>query len=171
MLTWAASAGAATYEYCVNAVSNHQTTCDTLWTSTTAANVTLANLLPGHTYAWQVRAVNPGGVTDSNGGWWTFSTLAAPDGFNKSLPANGAINQLAKPTLTWTSSRGAVSYQYCIDTTNNDQCDNNTWTGTGANTSVTLATALVNGITYYWQVRAVNAVSTSSPQMIGSASA
>jgi len=84
----------------------------------------------------------------------------APGDFNKSAPANGAISQPANPTLSWGASSGATSYEYCIDTSNDSTC-NTSWVSTAASTSVGLS-GLTPAASYYWQVRANNASSTTN---------
>jgi len=84
----------------------------------------------------------------------TPSTLPLPGSFSKSSPANGASGQPFDLTLTWGSSTGATSYEYCIDTTNNNACDGS-WTTAGAGTSAAI-TGLDPDTAYSWQVRAVN---------------
>lgn len=75
-LAWVASAGAASYEYCIDTSAN--ATCDASWISAgTATSVTPSGLLPGTTYSWQIRAVNVVGNTQADaGGWVVFTTLA-----------------------------------------------------------------------------------------------
>ena len=81
----------------------------------------------------------------------------APGAFNKTSPANGATRIRANTVnLQWSASSNAVSYQYCIDTSNDNACSA-TWINVGAATSVR-PTGLAGGTTYYWQVQAVNAV-------------
>jgi hypothetical protein len=117
-------------------------------------------LAHGVHYYWQVRAINTGGTTYANGGtWWSFTTLPLPGAFNKSAPANGAVNQLTNPTLRWGASSNAAYYQYCIDTSNNNVC-NTAWFYAGAATSKVLS-GLAHGVHYYWQVRAFNAAGYS----------
>ncbi len=82
-----------------------------------------------------------------------------PSDFQKSAPANSATDQLTNPTLSWGASSSATSYEYCIDTLNNNVC-NATWTPTAASTSVGLSN-LTPATSYYWQVRAVNASGTT----------
>ncbi|MFA5873369.1 MAG: hypothetical protein WC832_05335 [Anaerolineales bacterium] len=77
-----------------------------------------------------------------------------PGNFNKSAPANGATSQPANPTLSWGASSNATSYEYCINTSNDNACT--TWTSTAASTSVGLS-GLTPTTPYYWQVRANNA--------------
>ena len=56
-------------------------------------------------------------------------------------------------TLTWETSIGATSYEYCYDTTNDNACTS--WVGNGAITSKVVSGLSAN-TTYYWQVRAIN---------------
>jgi hypothetical protein len=81
-------------------------------------------------------------------------SIPYPGEFNLSGPVNTAINQPTNPTLSWGSSNGATSYEYCLDTTTDNAC-NATWISTAASTSVALS-GLIPGTTYYWQVRARN---------------
>src|SRR5688572_12330006 len=73
------------------------------------------------------------------------TTSAAPGAFGKSSPASGATGQSTTPTLNWTASAGAASYEYCVDTTNDNACSG--WTNNGANTSVALS-GLSAGLSY-----------------------
>lgn len=85
----------------------------------------------------------------------------APGTFSKSLPANGATRiRTNTVNLQWGASSNATSYQYCIDTSNNNTC-NAAWINVGAATSVR-PTSLAGGTTYYWQVQAINAAGTTS---------
>jgi basic membrane protein A and related proteins len=71
-LTWAASANAAKYEYCLKTVLSAACT----WKSVgTAKKVTLTGLLKNKKYYWQVRASNAVGIVMANGGVvWNFKT-------------------------------------------------------------------------------------------------
>jgi hypothetical protein len=81
-LTWAASNGATSYEYCYATTSG----C-TPSASTTATSVTLPRLSNSQIYYWQVRAVNAGGGTFANAGaYWSFTTVVAPPTFTIFLP-------------------------------------------------------------------------------------
>jgi serine protease len=70
-LTWGASAGATSYEWCASKTSGSCTT----WTSTSGTSASVGDLAPRTQYYWQVRARNGNGTTDANGGsWWSFRT-------------------------------------------------------------------------------------------------
>ena len=149
-LSWAASSGASSYEYCYAT-----TTGCTSWIS--LGNVTsigISGLTNNQVYYWQVRAINGGGTTPANTGtYWSFTTVvAAPAAFNKTGPANAATGVAINPTLSWAASTGATSYDYCYATTTG--CTN--WTSLGTVTSIGISGLNSNTI-YYWQVRAVNA--------------
>ncbi len=151
-LKWGASSAATSYEYCLDTINDN--TCNTSWVSTgSATSMALGGLAPSTTYYWQVYARNRAGTTDSNGGWWSFTTAAFPGAFSKSGPANGAT-KVAKPTLSWGASSGATSYEYCLDTVNDNAC-NTSWVSVGSATSKVLPD-LFPLTHYYWQVRARN---------------
>lgn len=160
-LTWGASTGAASYEYCLDLVVN--SACDATWVSTGVTRAAAAGPLSiGTRYEWQVRARNTFGVVLANANVaWTFTTLvpALPGAFAKTSPTS---NQTARPlalTLSWGASTSTTSYQYCVDTVNNNVCDT-AWVSTG-----TVRTAAITGLTartpYYWQVRAIGAGGTT----------
>ena len=148
-LSWGTSSTATSYEYCFATTSG----CSAFTPVGMNTSVALPVLNNSQTYYWQVRAITPDGtIPADNGNYWSFTTVvAAPSAFNKSSPANGATLQPTSLTLTWEASTRAASYDYCISTSN--PCSN--WTSSGTNTSVSLS--LSGSITYYWQVRAVNA--------------
>ncbi len=76
---------------------------------------------------------------------------------NKSAPSNDSTNVATPVTLTWTAYTGTDldRYRYCIDTTNNSDCDNSgNWTNAANSRSVTVS-GLAAGTRYYWQVQAV----------------
>jgi hypothetical protein len=155
-LMWAASTGAVSYEYCIDTTNDNA--CSG-WTGTGAnTSVALGGLLPATIYYWHVRATNPGGTTYANGSataFWRFTTQALPPGaFSRTSPLGGATNRFTTLTLNWTASSGAVSYEYCIDTSNDGTCSTS-WVSTGTSRTVTL-TGLNTSTAYSWHVRAVN---------------
>ena len=148
-LSWAASSGATSYKYCYASTSG----CTPV-TSTTSTTAVLSGLLNNQIYYWQVQAINADGTADADTGtYWSFTTVvSAPGAFSKISPTSGAIGVATNPTLSWGTSSGATSYEYCYATTTG--CTS--WSTTGTNTSVALSGLSVNRI-YYWQVGAVNA--------------
>ena len=83
---------------------------------------------------------------------------AGPPGlFGKRIPTNGATEQPA--TISWYSSSGATSYEYCYDTSDDSACDGS-WVSVGRSTSVGVSGLSAN-TTYYWQVRATNSLGTT----------
>ncbi|WP_345305509.1 multicopper oxidase domain-containing protein [Candidatus Villigracilis saccharophilus] len=170
-LSWEASVGADSYEYCVD-TNGANTTCDAPggWTNVgTALTAAPAGLVTGQTYYWQVRAINTDGTTPADADtWWSFST--ASGNFTKSSPANAATNRALAQILSWSTSSGAnagtVTYQVCVDTSNDNTCTpanaltipgttdvGGGWYSTGTVRNVALT--LNPTTTYYWQVRAV----------------
>lgn len=155
-LSWGASAGATSYAYCIDTSDNSN--CDSSWITSSGTTGAVNGLVAGTTYSWQVRASNSNGVTDANSStWWRFTVQAgaAPGAFNKSSPSNGATGIATSTTLRWGSSSGVVSYAVCMDTINNNSCDGS-WTNVGTARQAT-ASGFARRVTYYWQVRAVNA--------------
>ncbi len=89
---------------------------------------------------------------ENDGKIWEVSLGSSAGAFGKAAPADGISGQPTSPVLSWDPSPGAVGYEYCIDTTNDDACTN--WVSSGGATSVMLS-GLTSSRTYYWQVRAV----------------
>ena len=89
--------------------------------------------------------------------------LLPPANFSKASPTNGAGVAPAGQSLEWNSSVGAIDYEYCFDTIDNNSCDTN-WTGTywlgTYDTNVALQN-LPSNTTFYWQVRANNTAGTT----------
>jgi M6 family metalloprotease-like protein len=156
-LNWGTSSNASGYQYCVSTSA----TCPINgWIDNgTSRTVTLSTLASGATYYWQVRAWNVYGTTDSDGGWFTFTTQNSASSFNKSAPTNGATGQLISGlSLSWASSASATSYEYCTSSAG-PACPSD-WTTTGAALSATLNNLQPNTL-YYWQVRARNSGGTT----------
>ncbi|MBV6396821.1 MAG: hypothetical protein HFACDABA_02423 [Anaerolineales bacterium] len=156
-VSWAASNGATSYEVCYDTINNGA--CDGAWISNGASTSRiLNNLNAGTTYYWQARAKNIYGFTYANGGapgFWSFTTGLLPGGFTKATPLNGATNQVTVLNLTWNAASNADFYAYCMDTSNDNNCSN--WINVGANTSAAIG-PLAPNTTYYWHVRAANAI-------------
>jgi len=85
---------------------------------------------------------------------WTVATGTVPTALVKTAPVSGSSTASSSATLAWSGGSGATSFEYCVDTTNNNTCDTS-WVSTTA-LSATVNT-LVQNTTYYWQARARNA--------------
>lgn len=89
--------------------------------------------------------------------WTTDTSVCNPPGsFWKSGPSNGSTGQPNNLTLSWSESSGAISYSFCYDTSNNNNCDTS-WQSAGMATSVVIY-ELTPSTTYYWQVQAKNKI-------------
>ena len=86
-----------------------------------------------------------------------LQNLTLPAAFGKAEPTNGATAQPTARPLSWGSSTGATSYEYCLDTTNDAACTTS-WIST-PDTAVIVN--MVGNTTYFWQVRARNAAGTT----------
>ena len=78
VLSWSASSGANSYEYCLDIYNDN--VCNGTWTSTgTSTSAGLGGLPLSATIYWQVRAVNAAGLTYADGGaWWSFTITSSP---------------------------------------------------------------------------------------------
>jgi hypothetical protein len=115
-LSWQASAGATSYEYCVDSSDN--SACDATWISVGNSIGAIRNdFLTGTTYFWQARAVNALGTTYADGGagaFWRFTTsgTAPPP-----TPTNLVVSSISGTTVTlrWTPPAGAAPTGYVLE--------------------------------------------------------
>jgi predicted phage tail protein len=159
VLNWVAMPGAQSYRI-------YQTTPDqplnftvvqtvNQLTGSLITNATVAGLLPGRTYLFQVRAVGPNGQESPApaapiiaGGVFGQSPLPAPAGLVVSNPTGNAV------TLNWAAIPGAASYQVLQATSAGGPfLPASTTPVTGSSVTVTGLTA---GAPYYFQVVAID---------------
>ncbi|PKN90839.1 MAG: hypothetical protein CVU44_22460 [Chloroflexi bacterium HGW-Chloroflexi-6] len=87
-------------------------------------------------------------------------TSLVPGSFTKTAPTDGAFAGLLRPSFSWQASSNASSYEICIDTSDNDQC-NTSWVTGLTGTTYTPSGNLTLDTNYFWQVRAVNGHGTT----------
>jgi tRNA A-37 threonylcarbamoyl transferase component Bud32 len=68
----------------------------------------------------------------------------------KSAPADGTL-VTTSPDISWDTGSGAINYEYCLDTLDNDSCDG-LWISAETGSTAALS-GLTSNATYYWQVR------------------
>lgn len=163
-LSWVSSQGATSYEVCYDTTNDDQ--CSSWVNKGLSTSTSVSGLSPNTTYYWHVRAINADGTTYSDGSAgadWSFTTAGPPGAFTKSSPSNDAVWQNDSPLLIWTASSAATSYEYCLDTVDNDLCDL-TWQiasvdgqMSGPDGQMAKMVELEKETRYYWQVRALNA--------------
>ncbi len=157
-LTWNASTGEATYQLQVSTASNFSSTLVNQ-SGIGAVTYALSGLVNNTTYYWRVNATNAGGTS----GWSavrTFTTIAAaPAAPMLASPADRAAGVPMSPSLTWSASAGAASYQVQVSTASD-------FTSTVVNQSGLTepshtAGGLASNTAHYWRVNAVNGGGTS----------
>ncbi len=143
-LTWSASAGASSYDVYLGTSSSPP-----LVKNTTATAYAPGNLAAGTLYYWRVVAKNAGGTASSV--TWSFTTLVPPPAAPApTAPGNGTPDVSLSPTLTWSASIGAATYDVYFGTVSPPPLVTNT-------TGTTYSPANLEGsTTYYWQVVAKN---------------
>ena len=140
----------ATYEIRIDDVSTARNNIFPGLTSTGTSWDATADLVPGRSYRWQIRAVNSAGL----GAWSAFTnfTVGRPVPTGPIAPAGNL-----RPEFTWTPVAGATAYEIRV----------NDVTGAKANifpstrvtaTNWTPPADLISGRGYTWQVRAVNSL-------------
>jgi hypothetical protein len=150
--------GATGYVYCVDTSSHTigDDTCPAWMSAGTKTESIPLSLNYKQTYYWQVRADNGMGSTlADNGVWWSFTTIdAAPQDFTKISPTDTAVDQALTPWLYWwTPTNAGAIYEYCISSS--AACTGGSkWQPITENTPIHITTALPNGVTRYWQVKA-----------------
>ena len=120
----------------------------------TVVEVLSDTLMFGTTYYWRARAAH----AVNNSAWsnyWMFTTI---DTVNLVSPADAATQINRKPTLTWDSIAGAISYDVMYDTLSNFSTAT---TANVSNYSMFISTEFDKNQTVYWKVRANSSVDVS----------
>ena len=156
-LTWASVGGADFYTLEVNTAADFTGTIMFLGTMPDTSR-TIGPLFNNTTFFWRVTAKFVRSAVRS------FTTnLATP---NLTAPSNTATNQPLNPTFTWDPVAGADNYEIEVNTASDfNGTDIYTDTNLGNVTTFTLddpANTIQDNQTYYWRLRAKNAVGNTS---------
>lgn len=159
-LSWTTSTNAAVYEVTIDtdAGMNPPHTLQAS-TGTTSLSVAPGVLSPGVEYFWRVVAMNGAGSMHATPDPASFTTRIPPpppEAFTLLSPPHGETNVSTTPTLMWSPSLNATSYQVTVDNEPTMSMPFVLQTSTAA-TSLTIGPGvLAGGTTYYWRVVASN---------------
>ncbi len=148
-LNWSASANATSYDLYLGTSNTPGVYAQNLSGTSFAVSTALS---AGSTYYWYVIAKNGAGSAPASS-TWSFTTAAAlPGQVTLTSPGNGVSNQSTTPTVSWSASSNATSYDLYLGTSNPP----GEYVQNLLGTSFTVSTALSAGSTYYWYVIAKN---------------
>jgi len=151
-LSWALTSGATSYDIYRSTTKGGEGTTP-FQTNVTSTSFTDSGLTDGTTYYYEISAVNAGGESPLSSEVSATPQVPAP-GAPASVSANAGDGQIA---LSWSASAGAVSYNIYRSTTPG-AAGSTPYLYLAGWTSTSLTdTGLTNGVTYYYEVSAVNA--------------
>jgi len=165
-LVWNRVSDATGYEIEIDTASSFDSPVYSLYDSFTYSSIgkpykVIEPLLYGTTYYWRVRATNDIDTSD-----WSqvrrFTTSARPDWYSP----NTALENSAFASLQWYELKGSTDYEVEIDTVNTfdsplySMYNSFSYHATSQLPCVNVS-PLFFGTTYYWRVRAINAIDTS----------
>ena len=131
------------------------------WINSSSCVVT--TVLGDGTYYWRVRAVDGAG----NGSAWTSAwsvviDTAVPSMPILSYPGNGRVISDTTPYVDWSDATDATTVHYQVQVDNDPGFTSLAFTRTWVNSSSCVVTTVLSPGTYYWRVRAVDAVGNTS---------
>jgi parallel beta-helix repeat protein len=150
-LTWAASAGATSYDVLRSTVSGGPYTL--VKSGIVGTSYVDAGLTNGTTYYYVVQAANAGSTSPNSA--QVSATPVAPPAAPTNVVATASNAQVS---LTWAASAGATSYNVLRATASGGPY---TLVKSGTVATSYVDQGLTNGTTYYYVVQAVNAGGTS----------
>ena len=177
-LNWDSHSGVDFYEVQVDTVltfnsSAFQTQLETYLNSSNSNTDTqhyIDDLFFGETYYWRVRAINAVDTTE----WSVVRSFDVRDYVNLSSPADNSL-QWAGLNLNWDSHSGVDFYEVQVDTVltfNSSAFQTQLETYLNSSNSNTDTQHFIDdlffGETYYWRVRAINAVDTTEWSVVRS---
>ncbi len=153
VLAWQVADQAYTYDVHISAHADFSSAAF-LRQRLPGTTVDAAGLAYGTTYYWRVRASNPIGTGPwSASGHFTTKVLAAPSSPVMISPEDGADGVPLRVTLSWAPVEGAAGYDVQVADFGLLVADVSGLAGTSREVTVPRGRT-----TYYWRVRAVNAV-------------
>jgi len=159
-LSWNASSGATSYNIQV-ATDNSFTSFVYNQSGLTSTSQQVSGLSNLTTYYWRVSATNTQGTSN----WsivWSFTTIGTvPIVPTLISPTNGAINQSVSPTLSWSASSGATSYNLQVATDSSFAVSSLIISENTGNNTTKQISGLSKNTTYYWKVAGVNSIGNS----------
>jgi hypothetical protein len=158
-LSWNASSGATSYTVQLSTSAGFSSfVLNQSGVTSTVINV--PGLANSTQYFWRVNATSPGGPTAFSS-VFSFTTAApAPAPPTLVSPANGITGIATNPTLSWSASGGAVTYNLHVSTSSNFSSFVVIQSGV-TGTSFALSGLSLNTL-YYWRVNASNVAGSSN---------
>ena len=140
------------------------------WTTTGSSSVstTVTGLTNGTAYVFQVRAANDNGTGDAS----TTSSAVTPSGLPAAPTGLTATAGDGSATLNWeapSDDGGSTITGYQTRYSTDSGSSWSAWTSTGTDAVGTTVSSLSNGVSYTFQVRAVNTNGAGSPSLSSSA--
>jgi|GEM_PF-4702372 len=132
------------------------------------ATASVANLSDGLLYYWRVRALNTDSVPGVWSAAWSLTVDRTPPAApTLKTPLNNSSSAVVRPTLTWNAVTGAASYrvQLQVKGTTNQLLISGKETATKpplALSAAVMTAPLQHGVTYEWNVVALDAAKNAS---------
>ena len=159
-LSWNSLPGSTSYELQVSIYWTFSSLLYDLPIDRTMTSQEIGPLGGNTEYYWRVSATNANGIKGAWSSTWNFTTVPiVPVAPVLSSPSNGATGVLLNPTLSWSASSGATSYELQVSTTANFSSIVSDIFNLGGQIS-----SMVTGLstnTYYWRVNATSSGGTS----------
>jgi len=156
---WKAGTNADTYEIQISTGLAFASTVQDATTSSGSLTY-LANALADGKYYWRVRSISAVGAASAWTNPWIITIdTQAPSAPTLVGPADNTTTTNPSLTLRWNASTGATRYEIALDTKNPPQTPA---IPVGNVTSYLISWPHTVGITYYWEVRAIDAADNVS---------
>src|ERR1022692_4350517 len=155
-LSWSASSNANSYDLYLGNSNPPSVYAQNLSGTSYVVSTTLN---AGSTYYWNVVAKNSMGSAPASSTWSFTMAAAVPGQVMLTSPGSGAASQSTTPTLSWSASSNANSYDLYLGNSNPSSVY--VYAQNLSGTSFVVSTALNAGSTYYWNVVAKNSMGSA----------